>query len=291
MKSNKVLLMGKCARDTRELEPTNLWNNETKVQFLSNLSFNIWDCGGQDAAFREYFTTYQEIIFKTVYLLIYVFDSVSAEPDKDIHYYQSCLEFILTHSPNAKVFCLMHKIDLIPDDKREKVFEKQRKELHIRSEPVQVQVFQTSIWDESLYAAWSKIIRCLVPNINALQNGLNKFCDICEADEIVLFERTTLLVIANSASIYHPDPQRFEKISSIIKQFNLYTRKERCSNQMQLKGSTFTAYFDSLTSSTNILLIISDSRITPAATQINIKAAKKYFEKLEDQQSIQIQEL
>lgn len=76
----------------------------------------------QDAAFREYFTTYQEIIFKTVYLLIYVFDSVSAEPDKDIHYYQSCLEFILTHSPNAKVFCLMHKIDLIPDDKREKVY-------------------------------------------------------------------------------------------------------------------------------------------------------------------------
>ncbi|KAG1164146.1 hypothetical protein G6F37_000561 [Rhizopus arrhizus] len=169
----------------------------------------------------------------------------------------------------------MHKTDLIPDDKREKVYEKQRKELHIRSEPVQVQVFQTSIWDESLYAAWSKIIRCLVPNINALQNGLNKFCDICDADEIVLFERTTLLVIANSASIYHPDPQR----------------KERCSNQMQLKGSTFTAYFDSLTSSTNILLIISDSRITPAATQINIKAARKYFEQLEDQQSIQIQEL
>lgn len=31
---------------------------------------------------------------------------------------------------------------------------------------------------------------------------------------------------------------------------------------MQLKGSTFTAYFDSLTSSTNILLIISDSRIS-----------------------------
>lgn len=31
--------------------------------------------------------------------------------------------------------------------------------------------------------------------------------------------------------------------------------------------------------------------IAPAATQINIKAAKKYFEKLEDQQSIQIQEL
>jgi hypothetical protein len=50
--------------------------------------------------------------------------------------------------------------------------------------------------------------------------NLDSFCEICDADEVVLFERTTILVIANAARVKHPDIHRFEKISSIIKQFN-----------------------------------------------------------------------
>lgn len=75
----------------------------------------------QDDAFNDYLTTYRTTIFKDVHVLIYVFDAISAELDKDIHYYQSCLESILTHSPNAIVFCLMHKMDLIQEDRRDKV--------------------------------------------------------------------------------------------------------------------------------------------------------------------------
>jgi len=63
-------------------------------------------------------------------------------------------------------------------------------------------------------------VHCLIPNIETLQMHLDKFCEICEADEVVLFERTTILVIANAARVQHPDIHRFEKISSIIKQFN-----------------------------------------------------------------------
>ncbi|KAG2199702.1 hypothetical protein INT47_012838 [Mucor saturninus] len=275
-KTKKVLLMGRCAAGktsmrsiifhnnvatkTRNLEPTILWDNKTDVQFLGNLQLNLWDCGGQDDSFKDYLTTYRSVIFKDVHVLIYVFDAVSAELDKDIHYYQSCLESILTHSPNAIVFCLMHKMDLIQEDRRDKMFEKQKLELQVRSEPIQIQAFQTSIWDETLYAAWAKIIHCLIPNINALQASLDTFCKICGADEIVLFEKTTFLVIANSATIHHPDVHRFEKISSIIKQFNLCTRKESYSKQMEIKGNT---------------------GITSAATQVNIAAARKYFEKLE----------
>lgn len=32
------------------------------------------------------------------------------------------------------------------------MFEKQKLELQVRSEPIQIQAFQTSIWDETLYA-------------------------------------------------------------------------------------------------------------------------------------------
>ncbi|KAF1800316.1 Gtr1/RagA G protein conserved region-domain-containing protein [Mucor lusitanicus] len=296
-RTKKVLLMGRCgagkssmrsiifhnnvAKKTRDLEPTILWDNKTNVQFLGNLHLNLWDCGGQDDSFNDYLTTYRNLIFKDVHVLIYVFDAISAELDKDIHYYQSCLESILMHSPNAIVFCLMHKMDLIQEDRRDMMFEKQKLELQVRSEPIQIQAFQTSIWDETLYAAWAKIIHCLIPNMNELQASLDTFCSICGADEIVLFEKTTFLVIANSASIQHPDAHRFEKISSIIKQFNLCTRKEGYSKQMEIKGSNFTAFFDSLTKNTSVLLIISDTGITSAATQVNIAAARRHFEKLE----------
>lgn len=156
-----IIFHNNVAKKTRDLEPTSkmqavhlimllltfndtvvLWDNKTSVQFLGNLHLNLWDCGGfvsyisflfainkltiqwfvsQDDSFNDYLTTYRNLIFKDVHVLIYVFDAISAELDKDIHYYQSCLESILTHSPNAIVFCLMHKMDLIQEDRRDMV--------------------------------------------------------------------------------------------------------------------------------------------------------------------------
>lgn len=75
----------------------------------------------QDKFFNNYLTTQSHHVFKNVEVLIYVFDVISAELDKDIHYYQSCLESILNYSPNAKVFCLIHKMDLIQEERRAQV--------------------------------------------------------------------------------------------------------------------------------------------------------------------------
>ena len=41
-----------------------------------------------------------------------------------MHYYQSCLDALLTHSKDARIFCLVHKMDLVQDDQREQVREK-----------------------------------------------------------------------------------------------------------------------------------------------------------------------
>ena len=47
---------------------------------------------------------------------------------------------------------------------------------------------------------------------------LQSFASIMDADEVVLFERATFLVIASSTLKQHHDPHRFEKISNIVKQ-------------------------------------------------------------------------
>ena len=45
------------------------------------------------------------------------------------------------------------------------------------------------------------------------------------ADEVVLFERETFLVIAHAIEVPHSDVHRFEKISNIVKQFKLSVSK------------------------------------------------------------------
>ena len=70
---------------------------------------------------ETYFTTQRDNVFRNVEVLIYVFDVESREVEKDMHYYQSCLEAILQNSPDAKVFCLIHKMDLLPEDQRQMV--------------------------------------------------------------------------------------------------------------------------------------------------------------------------
>ena len=75
----------------------------------------------QEAFMENYFASQRDNIFKSVAVLIYVFDVESRELEKDIHYYQSCLEAIWEHSREAKIFCLIHKMDLVQEDQRETV--------------------------------------------------------------------------------------------------------------------------------------------------------------------------
>lgn len=76
----------------------------------------------QEAFMENYFASQRDNIFRNVEVLIYVFDVESRELEKDMHYYQSCLEAILQNSPDAKVFCLVHKMDLVQDDQRDMVW-------------------------------------------------------------------------------------------------------------------------------------------------------------------------
>ena len=85
------------------------------------------------------------------------------------------------------------------------------------SEPLRVTCFGTSIWDETLYKAWSSIVYALIPNVEILEKNLDKFTRLCEADEVVLFEKATFLVISHATHKEHEDVHRYEKISNIVK--------------------------------------------------------------------------
>jgi Ras-related GTP-binding protein A/B len=293
----KVLLMGKSgsgktsmrsiifanyiARDTRRLGAT-IDVEHSHVRFLGNLVLNLWDCGGQEAFMENYFAAQRENIFRNVEVLIYVFDVESRELEKDMHYYQSCLEAILQFSPDTKIFCLIHKMDLVQEDQRELIFKERETDLKRLSRPLDCTCFRTSIWDETLYKAWSTIVYTLIPNVQELEKHLNHFAEIIDADEVLLFERATFLVISYCQRKPHRDIHRFEKVSNIIKQFKLSCSKLAAQFQsMEVKNSNFAAFIDGFTPNTYVMVIMSDPSIPSAATLINIKNSRKHFEKLE----------
>ncbi|KAJ3089035.1 hypothetical protein HK102_007354 [Quaeritorhiza haematococci] len=237
----------------------------------------------QEVFMENYIASQRDHIFRNVEVLIYVFDVESREFEKDMHYYQSCLEAILQNSKEAKIFCLIHKMDLVQEDQQELIFREREAELKRRSLPLQIQAFKTSIWDETLYKAWSSIVYSLIPNVKVLETHLDNFARICEADEVVLFERATFLVISYSTIKPHHDVHRFEKISNIIKQFKLSCSKSQAQFQsMEVRNSHFAAFIEVLTPNTYVMVIMSDPTIQSAATLINIRAARKHFEKIEN---------
>lgn len=290
----KVLLMGRraagktsmrsiifanyIARDTSALSPT-IDVEASQLRFLGNLTLNLWDCGGQEAFVDNYLNNQREHIFKNVSVLIFVFDVESRDVQKDMQYFTAAIGALQQHSADARIFCLIHKMDLIPEESGERLFRSRESELSRIALPMKVTCFKTSIWDETLFLAWSSIVYSLIPNVSSLKTQLDRFCDVCEADEVVLFERATFLVICHSSSKEHEDHHRFEKISNLIKQFKLSCTKGGAQFQsMEVRNSHFTAFIDLLTSNTYVMVIMSDPTIQASAININIKAARKYFE-------------
>lgn len=303
----KVLLMGKSgsgktsmrsiifanyiARDTRRLGAT-IDVEHSHVKLLGNLSLNLWDCGGQEAFMENYFASQRENIFRNVEVLIYVFDVESRELDKDMHYYQSCLEAIIDNSPHAKIFCLVHKMDLIQEDQRDMIFADRESDLRKLSKPLECACFRTSIWDETLYKAWSSIVYLLIPNVQEVEGSLNRFAEIVEADEVLLFERATFLVISHAQRNAHMrDIHRFEKISNIIKQFKLSCSKLAAQFQfMEVRNSRFAAFIDVFTSNTYVCVVMSDPHVPSQIMLLNIQNARKHFERLERQTAAAVQQ-
>lgn len=297
----KVLLMGKSgsgktsmrsiifasqvARDTTRLGAT-IDVEHSHIKFLGNLVLNIWDCGGQDTFMENYLQSQRDHIFRNVEVLIYLFDIESREFHKDLQYYQSIIDALKEYSETARVFCLVHKMDLVPEDQRESVFLQKQSELKRVSAPLNVTCYKTSIWDETLYAAWSAIVMSLIPNVQLLNEHLNHFAEVCDADEVVLFEKATFLVIAAATRNPQQDAHRFEKISNIVKQFKLSCSKTQSHLQsLEVRNAQFSAFLEGFTSNTYLMIVSSNSDIPAAAIHLNVQVGRSHFEKMISSQS------
>jgi Ras-related GTP-binding protein A/B len=188
-------------------------------------------------------------------------------------------------------------MDLVREP-RLSTFQRKKQELQDASVDAVISVLGTSIYDESLYKvhflspvapdkvlmvilltqAWSNIVHTLIPNAAILTRHLETFAGACNATEVILFERTTFLVIASSSptpssldtslelegtsGVSKLDSKRYERTSELIKAFKhscSRVREEFRSLEMELHD--FTAVLDEMTRNTYVMVIIHDPTI------------------------------
>jgi Ras-related GTP-binding protein A/B len=197
----------------------------------------------------------------------------------------SCIKALEQFSKEARVFVLVHKMDLIEEHKKQAVFEKRRKEIIERSGIYKsnVKCFPTSIWEVTLYKAWTEIVSTLIMDMDKLKSALATFAEACGAEEVILFEKSTFLLTCHYSAKPISDDQRFEKISHIIKKFKLSCINTNTKTQFQsmaIKTKNFTTYLEEFTKSTYIMIIINDKSVNLELLALNVNLSRNTFENI-----------
>lgn len=153
--------------------------------------------------------------------MIYVFDVENQGElyEEDLRDFKQSIMNLSNFSKNANVFTLIHKMDKIKSTEREFIFDQKSKDIRECANGYDISIkdiFATSIWDETLYKAWSMIVQHFIPNMLFIKESLKQLCTICDCDEIVLFDKQTFLIISYHESKPQKDILKYERVSNII---------------------------------------------------------------------------
>lgn len=287
-----IIFSNYVARDVRRLGAT-IDVEHSHAKFMGNLTLNLWDCGGQDAFTESYLNSQRESVFSDASVLIYVFDIESRELERDLDTYSAVIAALREFSPGAYVFCLVHKMDLVQHEHRERIYDERCRLIAARSENMKLETFASSIWDQTLYKAWAGIVHKMVPNLAAIEKFLSEFATQVHAEEIILFERSTFLMVTSTSNMVgrneedeNPNPDRHERTSNIMKSFKHTVAKETHTTaasagfvMSKIQTPTFNCFLARFTENTYIMVILAPGEAEFNCAVLNTMMAKEAFQK------------
>ncbi|KAI9137018.1 Gtr1/RagA G protein conserved region-domain-containing protein [Paraphysoderma sedebokerense] len=146
--------------------------------------------------------------------------------DSQDDYYEALQRLYITistaskYNPNINFEVFIHKVDGLSDESK---IETQR-DIHQRVtdelldlgllDRVSISFYLTSIYDHSIYEAFSKVVQKLIPQLPTLENLLNVLCSNSNIEKAFLFDTFTKIYIATDSSPV--DMQSYEICSDMI---------------------------------------------------------------------------
>ncbi|GAA5811573.1 Gtr1/RagA G protein conserved region-domain-containing protein [Helicostylum pulchrum] len=201
--------------DTLYLESTTKIQKEDITR--SFIDFQIWDFPGQVDFFDELAYDPQDI-FGTVGALIFVIDAQDDYNDA-LHRLFTTVTSAYAVNPSITFEVLIHKVDGLSDDYKIDTQRDVQQRMgdalaDAQMEYIHLTYYLTSIYDNSIYEAFSKIIQKLIRELPTLENLLNVLCSNSGIDKAYLFDTLTKIYIATDSSPV--DMQSYELCSDMI---------------------------------------------------------------------------
>jgi len=163
----------------------------------------IWDLGGQQKYLDEYHGPLRKNIFRKASILLCVVDVTDYERfDNARIEFEWGVNQILSYNPDAKLNVFLHKADLIHN--KDSVVSHIKK-IFSKSISHEINYHLTSIFDESLFKAWSDIIRELSPKSTFINSILKQLKNQKGVKDALVIEKTSGLACGSTIDLIEED--------------------------------------------------------------------------------------
>lgn len=165
------------------------------------MDFQIWDFPGQLDYFDPTFDSAE--IFSEIGALVWVIDAQDDYSDSLTRLTTTILN-LQTTFPHVNVEVFVHKIDSLSDEFRSDIFQDiaQRVSDELNDAGYinpNVNYHLTSIYDYSIFEAFSKVIQKLIPQRDTLTGLLNILVNSCGMAKAYLFDTLSKIYVASDA--------------------------------------------------------------------------------------------
>lgn len=159
--------------DATALNPATVRINR-KLFNLAGGGINLFDIGGQTNYLNEVFQQYKDRTFSNVKAAIFVVDtSDAANIMRSKYYFDMTLKSIADVSQTARIYVFAHKIDIVPLNKRKSIVQSIAEIFEIEKY-VNVDIFGTSIFDNSVWEAMQQVLSFAYPRDDAKSTEIKK---------------------------------------------------------------------------------------------------------------------
>ncbi|GAH46041.1 unnamed protein product, partial [marine sediment metagenome] len=224
----------------------------------------IWDLGGQQQYLDEYHGVLKKNIFRKASILLYVIDLTDTDRYENA---RAELEWsvnqILSFNPGAIINVFFHKIDLVHDKEEVVAYLKKFLSQNISHK---IMFHSTSIFGQSLFSAWSEIIREISPKTTFINSILNTLKNHEGVKDAVLLEKSTGLACGSTFELSEEDIA-VGMLSLLIVTIDKVTKEMKLQNFKEFKLKTDANYIliDNVTSDLLLIIILTSSNFTKEA--------------------------
>ena len=155
-----VAFEGRLPEEVRNYKATISYVRSTKR--IIDSSFQLFDCGGQESFISLFIGEQAEFIFSKVAIFVWVVDMNNYEQlSTSKFYFDHAITRLHEFSPDASVFCLLHKRDLINPEMRDQAFDTVKQ--HFQTDlSFNIEYRTTSIFDQSIYQIVGEMVQTLI---------------------------------------------------------------------------------------------------------------------------------